>query len=361
MKIIRLVFIALTYALFAQNTAQPTRIVVTDLSNDWYRYDPYHQSYIPILKNNQALTCKYLLLNASRYPGCLLTFEARPGLTVLVGNKLIYRQADSTSEVNIPINELGSIAPGDQQIVTFFHEESKLPKNVFIGRTVLFSNENKIKEQENVILPRFNSNMPAKILTLFLIFLILVAILKRYYPRDFQFFLSPKRENYDDYLKPKMLGVSFWLIISGICILASISFFLLYHDVVPDTSMLFKTIGLILIAIVAKLIYNYILGIFFGTRKTVPLEFLEFLRVVLLSFVALGSVLVILYLTFGFYLELKLEIFFGVVLTIMFVTVSRMILVQFNILNARNLHIISYICAAEILPLVIAARILLFR
>jgi hypothetical protein len=364
MKLTSFFSLFLFCALF--HSAGATEIVIKDLSKESFRFDRYYQSYVPITEQTSDLYSKHFFISPQAFPDCYLTFKAKPGLTLLVENKLIFRQADSSSRVLIPLKKLEQYSAKERSsmMVTFFHERGFLPSEIKIIRIDNAANETSkaiAATNDITILPRLEMGLQNKVFYLFMIALVLLTLLKNYYPRDFLFFWALRREQLDDNLKPKILGVSFWIIISSICLLASISFFLLYHETQKDFWVLTKVMMAVLIAITAKLFYNFLLAIIFGTVRTVASEFLEFLRVVVLAFAFIGSALLISYITVGFYLDLDLEIFFAVILVIMLITVIRMILVQFNILNARNLHIISYICAAEILPLVVAAKVLLFR
>ncbi|MCU0429603.1 MAG: DUF4271 domain-containing protein [Cytophagaceae bacterium] len=353
-------------ALICFHQAFGGELEIKHLSQNWLFYDRYYQAYVPLIKKSQVQTSQHLWLTPSEYSGCFLRFTAKPGLTLLVNHQLIFRQADSTSVVRIPIKDLLPFAQSQKLgtiLLTFFHERAWQPQEVSIVREVpqVESVSQSLLSDGLPVLPRSNTDLAAKVIFLFLLTFLLLTFMKNLYPRDFLFFWSLKREFLDEHLKPKILGASFWIIITCICLLASVSFFLLYHRVDTDLWILVKVMVAVFVAIGTKMIYNFILALVFGTVRTVGAEFLEFLRVVVLSMAFMGTALLLSYISIGFYLDLEITVFFGLLLAIMLITVVRMVLVQFNILNARNLHIISYICAAEILPLVVAAKVLLFR
>lgn len=111
--------------------------------------------------------------------------------------------------------------------------------------------------------------------------------------------------------------------------------------------------------LMVKLLWLVLLGALFGFRDTVSLQFFNFVRVILISVTLLASVC-----TFYFVLGVQQENYFFHLLTILSITFTLGTAIMYFKLLARMpfhfFHLFSYLCASEIIPLMILTKVFFY-
>ncbi|MBX7124908.1 MAG: DUF4271 domain-containing protein [Cyclobacteriaceae bacterium] len=115
----------------------------------------------------------------------------------------------------------------------------------------------------------------------------------------------------------------------------------------------------ILMVLVAKLIVINLLSVLFHVRDTTALQFFNFIRLFFFTFIAL-TILCLVYFALG---GNSTGFYGGLVTAVLVVSILYVLIIYFKLLGRthfRYFHLFSYLCATEILPLVILIRILIY-
>ena len=110
-----------------------------------------------------------------------------------------------------------------------------------------------------------------------------------------------------------------------------------------------------------KLLFLTLMGYIFDLTPLVSLQYREFVRTLLFMGIFFPLIM-ILYLAFNTVVpQLVLLISNIAVSTILIVTVLRIFYTLNKKFALRNLHLFSYICATEIIPLIILLKLIVFN
>ncbi|WP_345156089.1 DUF4271 domain-containing protein [Pontibacter saemangeumensis] len=126
------------------------------------------------------------------------------------------------------------------------------------------------------------------------------------------------------------------------------------------TKVLFYTL-LIFVVILLKYLFLKIMGFIFGLEQVVRLQYREFIRSILFLGIFLPLVMLL-------YLALN-TVIPGTILLISNLAVSMVLIVTllrvFSVVNKKapvlNLHLFSYLCATEVIPLAIMLKLIVFN
>lgn len=341
---------------------------VYDFSGNWLRYDKYYESYLP-LKSQELKSAKSIhqVLDFEKYKNYMLKFEASQGLALFVNNKLIFKKINSGKEqVSIPVNTLEPDEEG-KIIITFFQPEGILPfSSAFIVYESLLPVVRKGDEATMVFLARTVRDLVSDYALLFILMLTLFVLFKQTYPREYLRYYSFTPQENTDHLLPGPFSIpSLWMALINGLTLSLLIYIPGLDEVIFDSSysILKGTVlitGAYFVFYIGKYLYLWLIAWVFNYSKVVSPQFAEYIRffervcqvacLILFGLVASGLIT----------LSIKSEILYYSLIILLVFCVLKVILLFLRLVSHRNLYLFSYLCAAEVLPLIIAVKILLF-
>lgn len=342
--------------------------VVYDFSGNWLRYDKYYESYLP-LKSRELKSAKSIhqVLDFEKYKNYVLKFDATQGLTLFVNNKLIFKKISSGKElVSIPVSTLEPDEEG-KIVVTFFQPAGMLPfSSAFIVYESLLPVVKKGEEDTMVFLARTVRDMVSDYALLFLIMATLFVLFKQTYPKEYLRYYSFAPQENTDHLLPGAFSIpSLWMALINGLALSLLVYIPGLDEIIFDSSYsLFKGTVLItgayFVFYIGKYLYLWLIAWVFNYSKVVSYQFAEYIR--FFERVCLGACLVFFGLVASGLITLSIKsefLYFSLIMLLLF-CVLKVILLFLRLVSHRNLYLFSYLCAAEVLPLIIAVKILLF-
>lgn len=344
-----------------------TQKVIYDFSQNWLQYDKYYEAYLPAkarqLRNSKSI---HQSISIEKYRNYDLSFKATKGLALFVNNKLIYKKiAGEQEEVQLPLNTIDPELKGEV-IFTFYHPEGELPLyDAGITNKVLVQTQT-VEENKNLTYTRDISKKFQGYFILFLIIVSLFILFKQLYPKEFLRYYAIRVQENSDHLLPGTFSIpSLWMALMNGLALSLLLHLLKMNELIFNSSfsLLNGTLFIVLfymIFFVGKYFYISTMAWVFNYSKVVTSQFSEFVR--LLEIVCLITTLLL----FGieasgfFKINIKPVILYYSLIIVLIFCVVKVIFLFFRLITRRNLYLFSYICAAEILPLIITVKILLF-
>jgi hypothetical protein len=351
----------------AQDKEDP---ILYRFADNWMRYDAYYQAFLPAQEAELlSVQSVHQLLRAEQYAGYTLSFVAEEGLVLFIDKKLFYKKLSKGRDtITIPVLKILEQAAEEEVLFTFYHEKGKLPlQSTFIKNeqaSLLMKDEN----DKYLLFSRageINALQPYFIL--FLMIITLVIVFRQLYPKEFdRYFSFAVPEPSTEHLLGGPFSVSsLWMmVVNGLCL--SLIIYLLKVNEVIFSASLPLVYGILIIMgaygafYLMKYIYLNLIAWVFNYSKVVNAHFGEYFRV--LERLGLMLVLVVMGLaSSGFVrLSVKPEVLYYSLIIILILAIAKVILLFFRLISHRNLYLFSYICATEMLPLIIAVKILLF-
>jgi hypothetical protein len=117
--------ILLTIALllfYANSNATPTKyIVIKDLSNNWQVYEKSYLSYIPVFDKQTPIQSGGVFLDDNIDPTNFISFYSTDGLSLFVENKLVYKHPTGKDafRARLPIEKLNAFRSQDRYLLLF--------------------------------------------------------------------------------------------------------------------------------------------------------------------------------------------------------------------------------------------------
>ena len=109
-----------------------------------------------------------------------------------------------------------------------------------------------------------------------------------------------------------------------------------------------------------KFIYLHLLGWIFNVSELVKVQFYELIKVSLKFNLLLTVLTTAVYFSSYFHLKMSFEYFIYFTIFSLAVVLLRVGHLSFKLSGFRNIYLFSYLCATEILPLVIIVKMILF-
>lgn len=372
----RFVFIAVVFSFFLKSQAESTKyIVVKDLSNSWQVYDKYYQSYIPLLDKSLSIQSAGVFLQKNTSVEYFLSFYSTKGLTLFVENKLLYKHATGkpSFRMRIPIQEIGKYQYQDQYLVLFYNNTSQLYIDSLNIQSALPLRYQQVKEDwAQTSLLRTNIYDRNVFIFSILLFCSILVFYKFIFMKGRSLINVGLDRNTELLLLDRSGMMSITLIIINSLLYMIIFYVLLRGGTLyfnfpfkfPFSSniesyiyYLFFTFGLMQIL---KIIYIKVINELTFPSGVSPLQnylLLNYLfqagLIILPALLFTNALLPLSYVEFA---TSYATLFFFIILVIISVLTSYMI---YSRSELRNIYLFSYICTAEIVPLIIAYRFLL--
>ena len=313
-----------------------------------------------------------------------INFTARQGLCVFIDNQLIFT-ADSVASYEINLTKL--INKPDalrQHLLCIWHPLGQLNYQTF--RNAVLTPQEAAEIRINIkpvsaslsIQPK---NLPNQ--NVFILFLLLIGImyggLRTTYTSDFysvfrlntflrssaleEGFLAKPISSWSSILFVLAFSLSFALVIVAIHTNVQNNFIFNRLFLVSEADITSKIIFytfLIFIFILVKYVFLRVMGVIFGLKPLVMTQYREFLRTTL--FMGLFfPVIMLLYLVLNTANPQTVLLVSNIaVASILIFTVLRIFYTLNKKVTLHNLHLFSYICATEVIPLIVLIKLIVF-
>lgn len=362
---------------------QPARVVTYNtLSSDWLVYEAGKNQLVPLVpdagESNQAY---YQRLKIRRDYPFEISFPANKGLCLFLDNRLIFK-ADSSTNYTLDLTEvvllpksegtylLAAWNPNVRPNLAAFQNVVPLDENGFTYGSAAIGLQNK---------PRLLPNQNA-----FILFLLLIGViygsLRTNFPADFnsvfqagslfrkvppeEGFLAKPVGSWSSFLFITAFSLSFSLLI--VAIHANIQNSFIFNRVFwlsesDITARIFSDAILILGFVLLKYLFLEAMAYIFDVSGLVLIQYREFLRSILFMGMFLPFVM-LLYLAFNHtHPNVVLWISNMAVSALLVITTVRIINTLNKKVPLRNLHLFSYICATEVIPLSVMLKLIIFN
>jgi hypothetical protein len=365
-KILLFIFLS-TLSLITTYAAVLEEKTIYNFDQNWLKYDKYYEAYLPIqdkdLKNQKSL---HQIINIEKYRNYKLKFKASKGLSFFINNKLIYKKiTEGEEDVQIDLNKIESSENGEV-IFTFYHSSGELP---FYSTAIVYKAPAvyTLRSEENsyLVMSRNIQDHLSDYAILFIIIAALFVLFKQLYPKEFlRYYSFSFQEHSDHFLLGTFSIPSLWMALMNGLSLSLLIFMLHLNELFLSSLSVFR--GTIFITsmyflfFIMKYLYILVIAWLFNYSKVVSPQFSEYVRlferITLVATVTIFGILASGFLKF----DLNPEILYFSLIMVFIICVIKVIFLFFRLISHRNLYLFSYICAAEILPLIIAVKILLF-
>lgn len=354
------------------------------ISTDWLVYQQRaNQFSLYIPEYHGPVGALYQWVDVRRDEPFIIGFTAKKDLCLFIDNQLVFT-ADSVASYSVDlIRRFRFPKPEGRHLLCIWHPTEQPDFATFKNLTGTATTEAAASQDKSGPVlwskPRINHNYNA-----FIIFLLLIGLiygrLRTSYASDFQNLFSLNNFMRHSALEEGFLAkpISSWS--SILFVLAfSLSFALLIvaiHTNIQNivifnrlfsvseaditSRILFYTL-LIFAFVLLKLLFLTLMGYIFDLTPLVSLQYREFVRTLLFMGIFFPLIMII-YLAFNTVVpEFVLLLSTIAICTILIMTVLRIFYTLNKKFELRNLHLYSYICATEIIPLIILLKLIVFN
>jgi hypothetical protein len=366
----------------AQDPLPPTTFPKNRLSNEWLIYQPAQHQLVPYLSEyHPARNALYQWVHLRLDRPFRVTFKAKKDLSLFLDNQLLF-SADSSAVYTIDLVErLKGTAPAKGlSLLCIWHPTDQPNYTAFANAQEEEEVTTAAPEARTLVnLVREDRNQNAFILFLLLIGLI-YGSLKVSFPADFNSLFRISNFVRTSTLEEGFLAkpIGSWSIVFFI-VAFSLSFALLIVAIHTDlqqiylfnrlfsfsetdiVSRIFFYSLLTFLFFILKYLFLRLMGFIFDLSSLVRTQYREFVRSTLFMGVFL-PVIMLLYLTLNAAIPTTVLLISNVAVSILLITTSLRI---FRTLNKKapllNLHLFSYICATELIPLMVILKLVVFN
>jgi len=352
---------------FGQGNADTTRI--KSLLEEAYFYDEGSSSFLPLITKDQfhgnTIHFELIKTNASNL---LLQIKANQPIAIFINKKLI--TVTNTAKHRFwPTDSLFK-EYGDQLQFTLYNRHLSLKELSVTLFTISSQLGEDLEASENIVIlnQRNTSGVFNNFLILgLLILLTYLATLYNYYPRVTVDFLRIRRalafrEMDENLLKSRafswinILFYIFFSLLAGyllVCVFYLAPFELIENFETTQLAIWFwvKVSGAVLLWLLIKYTVLSNFTTLFNIKGFLPSHFFNYIRLGLFIFLVATSLLVLSYLGF----EIKSETYYRSFFNLLLIAVSgRTVFILFKLMNSASykfLHLFSYLCGTEIIPL----------
>ncbi|WP_255474252.1 DUF4271 domain-containing protein [Pontibacter qinzhouensis] len=349
------------------------------INDNWLVYEPgatQLSPYIADLHTDYNAVHQWVSITPAQ--PFAISFTAKKEQCVYLNNQLIF-VADSALNYSLDLTAyLNRVKPVEgRYLLTVWHPYQHPDVSTF---------KNKVQEQENQqqSVQRPFSVMVREIVNqnVFILFLLLIGLLygalKASFPSDFndifslgsfshssieQGFLS-KPITWSVILFILTFSLSLALLIGAIH--TNVQHFVLFNRLFPvseadiTTKILFYSVAIFLFILI-KYLFLRIMGFIFGLEQLVLLQYREFLRTILFWGMLL-PVIMLLYLSFNITQPETVLLISNLAVTLLLIfTIIRIFTTVNKKASVLNLHLFSYLCATEVIPLAIILKLIVFN
>ncbi|WP_460894660.1 DUF4271 domain-containing protein [Rufibacter soli] len=347
------------------------------LSSDWLVFKGQSNQLVPYLPEfHDEHKALYQWIIVDKFTNPSISFAARAQLCIFIDNKLVF-VADSTARYTLDLS--AHLKPGKKYLLTIWHPDQqpnypsfKVPQQEIAA----------LNSKQNVIFqpkPK-QSDAPRNTLVFFMVIIGLVyGALRTTFYSDFASIFRwssfSKISTLEEGLLVKPIGN--WSSILFVLAFA-LSFSLLIvaiHTDLEDLALLNQLFTatqadlvskillyalMVFLFVVLKYLFLQLMGFVFGVEEMVLTQYREFLRT-LLGLGIFVPFILLLYLGVSTTVPGVVYWIANVAVTVLLVfTVLRVFYTVSKKYSLKNLHLFSYLCATEVIPLMILLKLIVF-
>jgi len=366
---------------FAQEQLPSFKLNRTNqLSADWLIYRPetnHFSLYIPEYHGQTGALYQWVDIRSEQ--PFSINFTAKKDLSLFIDNQLLFT-ADSAATYSLDLNQLFKTEKPGRHLLCIWHPTEQPDYNTFGNASEIRVTTPSVPLKNEVWdkarhYPNYNA---------FIIFLLLIGLLygglRTNYTSDFQslfrisnFFrysaleeglLAKPISSWSSILFVIAFSLSFALVI--VAIHTNIQNIVIFNRLfaVSETDITSRILFyafLIFSFILLKYLFLSLMGYIFDLTPLVSLQYREFIRTFLFMGIFLPLIMV-LYLALNTVMPQMVLLVSNVAVSIILVVTALRIAYTLNKkVLLRNLHLFSYICATEIIPLIILLKLIVFN
>jgi len=355
---------------------------ITSLNGKWLYFSNEYSSFIPYSEKVSPFTTNASIWIDSRHYKQFLHFQSVPNLCLYANNKLINKYS-SVSVQNISLGYLNKLLKADQLFITFYEPKGHLP----LGNCTILAQPSSILEESKLTIPKVFQpiKLPQKnmdewsimiLLSIIAIYIILAnQASTNFYPLfSLKGFGDSDQEKYNN--SAFKIDNAFTLVVLTINVISisyvvymatrytqlpnNLSSFLLFPT--DEYGKILLVINFILLGagyLIGKYLLIQIIGNIFNLEKLSPMHFYEFVR---FSTILSLAALILGFLSFGAHKISTQEMVLGIEVLVLVFFLARCIKVSILLTNwakFRTVYLFSYLCATEILPIMIIVHLVI--
>lgn len=353
----------------------------TALSNDWLIHDAARNRllfYVP--GYHQPAHAYYQWVRLSSAQPFPLSFAAQPGLSLFIDNQLVFTARTAATYSLDLARLLPAKLPAGTHLLAVWQPDGSPALASFSGTVANDVATGRPAAQPGLAQPRLPGPQGQNVYLAFLLVLGLSygAVRTTYQPglarifqieelfgngSDQQAFLSKPAFSLLNLLLVLLFALSFALLLTAIHTdLQNLPLLRRFFDV-PETAIVARVLlytAIITSFVFGKYLYVGVLGYIFGLQPLVNVQYREFLRTTLLAGLFLPLVL-LLYLSLnGSFPRTVAAVASAVIGVVLVGTVLRVARTLHHHASLLNLHLFAYLCATEVLPLLVLLKLIVF-
>jgi len=351
----------------------------TALSADWLIHDAPRNRLIFYLPGyHQPAHVYYQWVRVGHNQPFPLSFAARPGLSLFLDNQLVFSARSSTTYSLDLARLLPAQLPAGQHLLAVWQPDGSPVLTSFSGTPSVSTLPG--RPVASAALPRVPAPQGQNVYLGFLLLLGLSygAVRTTYQPGlarifqveelfgnggDQQAFLTKPAFSLLNLLLVLLFAISFALLLTAIHTdLQSLPLLRRFFDV-PETAIVARVLfytAIITTFVFGKYVFVALMAYIFGLQSLINLQYREFLRTTLLAGLFLPLVL-LLYLSLNAHMPRTVAGAASAVIALVLVgTVLRVGRTLHRQASLLNLHLFAYLCATEVLPLLVLLKLIVF-
>ncbi len=362
----RLVYsLVLLASVFAVNAQQ--LLEVKNFRSDWLVYQQnLYQKFDPTKKVNTI----YFWLETTKYAGSTLRISGSNQATIFINGKLATKP--NTLAVRLPIDSLRNLYQTPNLLVGIYEPRGHF-RNIETVVESLVAEEPLRDVIETLSFSSFRDFVIVGLLILLVMFIVVVQLNPKLASDYFSVTKIFSRREGDDSQVYSRITSSINILFYAYCSLLLGYFLILVFHFIPTHYQLaslfysnsfadalwswFRLSGLLLAIFFLKIMLVYGLSLLFGIKDVAGLHFFNWIRLLLLIFGGLTTVLVIYFISRG--QSVQFNIF--LVRLIAWILVGWMLLIFLKLsgrVGHSMFHLFLYICATEFIPFLILIKVL---
>jgi hypothetical protein len=350
--------------------------VIKDLNREWITLDANNR-YVPYIDKSMAdVPLLGVLLNLSRFSGSQLLICMPAGSAVLTGKKIASFSQEAAC-IKLSIDSLARVHEQENLLVSVYQQNRDFEE---VGMWIVQERSGGDQLSANQVFKR-NDAVLADFFTIgILVLLVLYAILINQYPRIFSNLFSLSRvfslKVREDNTRVRLINEAHIVFLIQHCLLLGFLFIILvstttamiqidipYLDFQQNTfsgyMLLWGQTSLLVFGTIwVKYLIVMIFGALFRLRQLRLMHMLDYMRMSLIYGALLFILIIVVFAGIGYYQSSYFDL-----LVYLFIALSaiRVIVLYFRLFRSasfRNLYLISYICIAEVIPLLVGLEVL---
>ncbi|MDF9794777.1 hypothetical protein OKW21_000040 [Catalinimonas alkaloidigena] len=349
--------------------------VIKNLNREWVTIDDNNR-YVPYIDKSMAeVPVVGVILEVSRYSSNKLLVCTPANSAVLIEKKISsYHQEEAC--VLLDVDSLKTVYQKDKILISVFQSKKKFEN---VGIWAVQSKTTSALHSANLSYKRDISILQDFFTSAILTLLIFYAVLINQYPRIYKNLYSLTRvfsfKVREDNSRIRLINEAHIMFLIQHCFLVAFLFIMLvsttdliqvevpYLDFQPTTYVRYMLLwGQVSLLVLAAIWLKYIIVMLFGTlfklRQLRVLYMLDYMRMSLIYSAFLFVLLIIIFAGIGYYNNY----YFNLIIYLFILLASlRVIVLYFRLFRSasfRNIYLFSYICVAEVIPLLIGLEIL---